>query len=163
MFNEDNTGFVNFPHPNNHFIQGKSVGKTIVYLVAFEPKNATSDLSHVGLELSGFYSDDVVLRPDLDPNQDIDALIESQKINDEYDRIYFPNSDSSDESVRIRSIDLISSVCIGWSNLTYSHRNKERMWVCGFRDLTGEGQRMYYGMKKLHNNKEIRLLTFNHL
>jgi len=162
MFKEDNSGFVNFPHPSSHFFHGRNVGKTMVYLIAFEPKNVDSELSHITLDLPGFYSDDVDNRPELDSDQDLDNLIESQRINDEYDRLYFPNISSEDDLFKNKSINLISSVCIGWSNLTYFHKN-DRMWVCGFRDLTNEGQRMYYGFKKLHNNKEIRLLTFNHI
>jgi len=36
-------------------------------------------------------------------------------------------------------------------------------WKATYRDLTEEGKKLYYSMKKLHNNKEVRILTFNNI
>jgi hypothetical protein len=157
MFNEDNSGFVVFPHPNNQRITGLDVGKTLVYLVAVEPKSVESGLSNVTLSQSGFYSDDVNPRPIMDLSQNIDSLVDSQMEQDEYVGTYFPNPEKS------VTRDLVSCICVGWSNLTYSFSKQEKMWNCTFRDLTNEGQRLYYSMKKLHNSKEIRILTFNQI
>lgn len=154
MFNEDSNGFVKFPYKD----VAKENGKTLIYLVAFEPINISSLLSNVNITLSGFYSDDVVSRPKIDLNQEIDDFIDSQLNHNDYDRIYFPDM-NIDDYTDIKSIDLISSVCIGWDNYTYNCG--DRMWVCRFKDLTNQGQKLYFSLKKLHNNKEIRILTFN--
>ena len=57
----------------------------------------------------------------------------------------------------------ISIVCIGWHNQTFQYANGTKLWSASFRDLTNEGKRLYYSIKKLHNNKEVRILTFNHI
>ena len=163
MFREDTCGFVNFPPPNGRFVYGKDIGKTLVYLVAFEPTTKIdSGLSNVNMQSQGhFVSDDVMNRPHTNSSS-LDELIGDQIGEDEYDMYYFPNINSEDELIRLESINLISCICIGWSNLTYELKG-DKIWSAGFRDLTNEGQRLYYSIKKLHNNKEIRILTFNNI
>lgn len=163
MFKEDTCGFINFPPPNGRFVYGKDIGKTLVYLVAFEPTTKIdSGLSNVNMEMQGhFVSDDMVNRHSSNLSS-LDDLISEQIKEDEYDMYYFPNFNSEDELIRSKSINLITCVCIGWSNLTYELMGG-KIWVAGFRDLTNEGQRLYYSVKKLHNNKEIRILTFNNI
>ena len=62
MLREDNTGFVNFPIPGKIFdhVDG---GKTLVYLVAFDPIDLTNvayELSKTKLTIPGnFVSDDI--------------------------------------------------------------------------------------------------------
>lgn len=164
MFKEDNNGFVFFPHPNNKLVVGKNVGKTLVYLVAFEFKGEDNNLSNINLKLPGlFCSDDMSVRPDFKLDSSIDELVQEQELNDQYDRFYFPNINSEDELKRLESIDLISCICIGWDNFTYEYSRQHKFWNATFRDLTNEGSRLYYSLKKLHNNKEVRLLTFNHI
>lgn len=162
MFREDNSGYILFPHPNNNIVVGKDVGRTMIYLVAFEKyKNG---LSHITIDMPGsFLSDDVVNRPEIEFGSSIDAIIDTQKINNEYDQDYFPNINSEDEVRKSKSIKLITSICIGWDNKTYEHKGKNKFWFATFRDLTNEGRRLYYSIKKLHNNKELRILTFNHI
>lgn len=160
MFTEDNSGYILFPHPNNKIVVGKSTGKTLVYIVAFEPKKIDNNLSNVTIEIDGiFVSDDVVGRSEDNTDVSIDALIENQIRNNDYDETYFPSEDVN--SFDLRSIKLISSICVGWDNKTYEFSNKDKFWNASFNDLTNEGKRLYYSMKKLHNNKEIRILTFN--
>ena len=160
MFNEDNNGFVLFPHPNNRIVVGKNTGKTLVYLCAFEPKKVNNDLSNVSIEMPGvFNSDDMVQRPEVEIYSSIDDLISNQNQNDFYDMIYFPKIKDEDN----KSIDFISIVCIGWHNQTFQYANGAKLWSASFRDLTNEGKRLYYSIKKLHNNKEVRILTFNHI
>jgi hypothetical protein len=49
--------------------------------------------------------------------------------------------------------DLITSICIGWYEGIYVN------WFATFKNLTFEGRKLYYSIKKLHNNKEVRILT----
>lgn len=162
MFNEDNSGYILFPHPNNKIVVGKNTGKTLVYIVAFEPKKVDNNLSNVTIEIDGiFVSDDVVSRSEDSTDISIDTLVENQIKNNDYDEVYFPNKDVN--SLDLRSIKLISSICVGWDNKTYEFSNKDKFWNASFHDLTNEGKRLYYSMKKLHNNKEIRILTFNNI
>jgi hypothetical protein len=164
MFIEDNSGFVLFPHPKNKIVVGKNIGKTLVYLISFEPKRNDGELSNVTLNMPGlFCSDDVVNRPEVDYNSSIDNLVSNQVMNDNYDMNYFPNINSEDELKKVKSINLLSCVCIGWDNKTYEFARENKFWTATFRDLTNEGQRLYYSIKKLHNNKEVRILTFNHI
>ena len=70
---------------------------------------------------------------------------------------------------------LVSGDWIGAWGLTESNTGSDAMrmkttavkdgndWICTFRDLTNEGQKLYYSIKKLHNNKEVRILTFNNI
>ena len=162
MFNEDNSGFVNFPHPSDRTITGKNIGKTLIYLVAFEPKRKNNGLSNVNINMPGvFLSDDVISRPDINIESSIDSIVIDQKINDQYDEFYFPNINSEEDLKNDISIDIITCICIGWSNLTYEFSNRNKLWNASYRDLTNEGSRLYYSIKKLHNSKEIRILTFN--
>ena len=163
MFVEDSNGFVNFPYLNNVHIEGSDIGKTMVYIVAFEPRKIDGLSNTILFSPGSFASDDVSMRPEIKSEDSLDKLVDIQRINDEYDRFYFPNIDSEDELLRLESIELISCVCVGWANYTYEYRRKNQTWVATFRDLTPEGQRLYYSLKKLHNNKEIRILTFNNI
>lgn len=160
MFTEDNSGFVLFPHPNNQIVVGKNIGKTLIYLCAFEPNKVDDNLSNVTLEMPGVFNcDDMSLRPDSLRESSIDDLITNQNQNDFYDMIYFPKIKDDNN----QSIEFISIVCIGWHNLTFEYSNNKKLWNATFRDLTNEGKRLYYSLKKLHNNKEVRILTFNHI
>jgi hypothetical protein len=151
MFNEDNSGYVFFPINAGRRLTIISDIKTLIYLVAFEPKKP-GDISNVTISSPGdFVSDDVSDR--LNYND----VLKNQSANIEYDRNYFPFLSKSD----IKSILMVSSICIGWSDNTYEIDGEP--WKATYRDLTDEGQRLYYTLKKLHNNKEIRILTFNNI
>lgn len=155
MLNEDNNGFVFFPFPASGVTINEGE-KTLIYLVAFEPKKPDSILSNINLILPGdFVSDDVVDRISLND------VIKNEKIQIDYDNIYFPNLKSDDDLLRMSSISLVSCICVGWSSCGYEYNGIP--WRVTYRDLTEEGKKLYYCMKKLHNSKEIRILTFNNI
>jgi len=164
MFREDNTGFINFPASGNEIVIVDS-GKTLVYIVCFDilKKYKHTKLENINLFSPGiFVSDDVVARPS--ENMDsvtFENLIENQKQQENYDAMYFPNNTGDEFWRKQMSIDFISAICVGWANMTYEYRNDIKFWNASFRDLTHEGKNLYYGMKKLHNSKEVRILTFN--
>ena len=163
MFQEDNSGFINFPYNSNKIVAVDS-GKTLVYIVSFDifNKNKNSKMENINLFSPGvFVSDDVVARPytNLDINS-IDSLIDSHAEQDNYDKMYFPNFNSEEFWKKQMSINLITSVCVGWCNYSFEYRNQINFWNATFRDLTTEGKNLYSSLKKLHNNKEVRILTF---
>lgn len=160
MLREDNTGFVNFPIPGK-VIDRIEGFKTFIYLVAFETLDLTNVpyiLSNCRLNLQGtLVSDDVTFRKRFTHNN-LDELVEEQLDNNEFEIRYFPNVDDEIQS----SIPLTTCICLGWSENSYQFKNSAD-WVCSFRDLTNEGQKLYYSIKKLHNNKEVRIFTFNNI
>jgi hypothetical protein len=164
MFQEDNSGYIYFP-VDNHKINSIDTGKTLVYLVVFDPVKATKDSKFENINLFSpgvFVSDDVIARPPIKIIDDsLDGFIDSHKEQQEYDSLYFPHIDSEDELKRQMSINLVSAICIGWSNFSFELKNSIRFWNASFRDLTPEGRNLYYTIKKLHNNKEVRILTFS--
>lgn len=164
MYKEDNSGFVNFPIPGRNITKIDS-GKTLVYIVAFEVDKLKDSMSNVNLFLPGiFVSDDMVTRPmPIKSNESVEDIIKKNLEQDFYDSLYFPKKSSIEDWKRNMSIDLISSVCIGWSNSTYEYNGEIRFWNATFKDLTNEGKKLYYSLRKLHNNKEIRILTFNNI
>lgn len=149
MFTEDNSGYIFFPYGDRMNVsQGD---KTLIYLVAFDPKHTL--LSNVHINLPGdFVSDDVWERK-LCSN-----LSDNEKIQTLYDQIYFPNINGE----KLKSAPLVTSICIGWSDCSFEFKDGTP-WVASFRDLTEEGKKLYYSIKKLHNNKEVRILTFNNI
>lgn len=147
---EETDGFVNFP-PNlpNVIIERN---KTLVYLVAFDWTNISgseSILSNTNIKLNAkLISDDVNGIAYINNN-----------VSNAPTQIYFPKSRTS--------IPFVTSICIGWSESSYKiiqdGSTFEQDWFCTFRELTNEGRKLYYSIKKLHNNKEVRLLTFTNI
>ena len=169
MLKEDNEGFIKFQNNNREIIKMDS-GKSMVYIVAFDIKDVMGqkyDLSNLKLEMPGtFVSDDVHRRSVINRQftiDDIDELIDQQVKDDEYDSFYFPNLMGNDVMNKVLSIPLTTSVCVGWSEFSYEMRNDIGFWNANFDDLTNEGKKLYYSLRKLHNNKEIRILTFNNI
>lgn len=168
MLPREDSGFVNFPQ-NARNLKKVDSGKTLVYLVAFDVLKSTDNITNeqnINLFMPGiFVSDDVMQRPDFSKNfqLSIDELIEDQQENDVYDSLYFPHLKSTDEVKRIMSIPMTSCVCIGWCDVTLEMKDEIKFWYATFRDLTNEGRKLYYSFKKLHSDKEVRLLTFNNI
>lgn len=142
----DITGFVNFPRQFLKNIKRLETGKTFVYLTAFDNRDT---FSKIQLDVDGNYSGD-----DLSPKKNantsrlsLDEIVNLMKI------------ESTD--MELEHQPLISCVLLGWSNFTYKSEIDIQPWSCGFHDLTEEGRKLYYSFKKLHNTKEIRLLTFD--
>jgi hypothetical protein len=167
MLREDNSGFVHFP------LEGKMInrldtGKTFVYLVVFDAEDVTNnayELSNLRLIQKGnFVSDDISsrMRPKV-AKMSIDDLIKNKIKDDEYDNQYFPNSDDKNELKKLLSIPMTTCICMGWSEFTFDIKDDLGFWNASFRDLTNEGRKLYYSIKKLHNNKEVRILTFNNI
>jgi hypothetical protein len=168
MLREDNSGFVNFP------IEGKMInrletGKTFVYLVAFDSEDVSNkayELSNLRLLLTGtFISDDISMRsrPKISGKMSIDELINNKLKDDEYDNLYFPNYCNKDDLKKLMSIPMTTCICMGWSDYTFDIKEDLGFWSASFRDLTNEGRKLYYSIKKLHNNKEVRILTFSNI
>jgi hypothetical protein len=169
MLKEDNEGFVRFPNTNRQIVK-LDCGKSMVYIIAFDVKDAMGqkyELSNLQLEMPGtFVSDDVNRRPVIAKQftiDDIDELIDQQVKDDEYDSLYFPNLIGQNVMTKILSIPLTTSICVGWSDFSYETKNDIGFWNATFDDLTNEGKKLYYSIRKLHNNKEIRILTFNNI
>jgi hypothetical protein len=148
----DLTGFVSFPHHTARSIKTLDCGSTSIYLIAFSesPEQMVQDIKLVG----NFAGDDVMPRsyPRLstsieDNIQNLKSIYNSQK------DFYFSNN----------SFSVISQALIGWSKYSYEYTDRMDPWVCTFRELTNEGRKLYYSLKKLHNDAEIRLLTFNNI
>ena len=168
MLREDNSGFVQFP------LEGKMInrldtGKTFVYLVAFDSEDVTNnayELSNLRLLLSGtFIADDISMRArsKTSGKMSIDELIKNKLKDDEYDNLYFPNSGDKDDLKKLMSIPFTTCICMGWSDYTFEIKEDLGFWNASFRDLSNEGRKLYYSIKKLHNNKEVRILTFNNI
>lgn len=146
----DTTGFVNFPSSPVHYNR-LEIGKTYVYLVAIDFNS--KEFSNLNLDLKGdFNGDDITPKKSINTDKmSIDQLVKSIK---EDNPIEF---DIEDNKI------LTSSVLIGWSSFSYKLKNDINPWVCSFRELTNEGKKLYYSLKKLHYDKDIRLLTFNNI
>jgi hypothetical protein len=165
MLKEDNSGFIHFPLPDKMMNKIEN-GKTFVYLIAFD----SEDLSNRAYELSNLrlvkpcdvVSDDIsFFKHKPKSNMSVDELIKANTKEQEVESIYFPNVSDEDELKSLMSVPLTTCICVGWSDYTYELREDMGFWVATFHDLTNEGRKLYYSIKKLHNNKEIRLLTFN--
>ncbi len=164
MLREDNNGFINFPFDGKNYIR-TDIGKTLVYLVAFDTQDISNKpyiLSNNRIILPGnFVSDDITQRPKIKTNQlTIDDLVQHQLKNNDYDKIYFPNVIEDETPI---SIPITTSICLGWNENSFEMRETNTPWIANFRDLTHEGKKLYYSIKKLHNNKEVRILTFNNI
>ena len=162
LLREDNSGFVNFPIPGKIIDRIEGV-KTFIYLVAFDVvdmSNIPYLLSNLKMNLKGtLVSDDVSVRRKNDqPVLSIEQIVEEQIENNVFEKRYFPNQIEDTQ----QSIPLTSVVCLGWNENSFEFKDGLQ-WVCTFRDLTNEGQKLYYSIKKLHNNKEVRILTFNNI
>jgi len=145
------TGFVEFPHHSAKSIKTIDSGRTNIYIIAYD-ENAEQMIQMLK-PVGCFCGDDMSLRQN--PISDSEQLIEQLKNNDvELKDFYFRDG---------KSFNIISNVLIGWSSLTYEYLYRNDPWCCTFRDLTNEGKKLYYSMKKLHNNSEIRILTFNNI
>ncbi len=144
----DITGFVRFPSEDRRDIKISNSAQTLIYLVAIDVEKR---MSHLNLNPGGiFLGDDITYQSPKIPNGlDIENIIKSLK---------FENPQITKEK---KPINLISCILIGWSNLNYTNKNDTHPWICSFRDLTNEGRRLYYSIRKLHNESEIRLITFN--
>jgi len=146
------TGFVNFPHISAKSIKPVDTGKTMVYVVAF-----SDDVDQMVMELpliGQFAGDDVSPKSNrhlLNEDDVINALKTSQVSSKDF---YFKDE---------KPFQVISLILVGWSDYTYEYVDRVEPWCCTFRELTNEGKKLYYSMKKLHNDAEIIILKFNNI
>ena len=167
MLREDNSGFVQFPQVGKMFNR-MDTGKTFIYLVAFDSEdmsNKAYELSNLRLLMPGtLVSDDISFRiRKKNIQMSVDDLITYNIKDEEYSNHYFPNKSSNDEVKRLMSIPITTCICLGWSDFSYELKDDLGLWNASFRDLSNEGRKLYYSIKKLHNNKEVRILTFNNI
>lgn len=134
-------GFVNFPVKG---VKPLDVGKTYIYIVAIDVTNDTC-LSNTTVCPNGHYCGS---------DLDIDWSNNSLNIDEKVKEL------SHDE----RNIEkyFVSSVLVGWSDMTY-YKDNSSPWLCHYDNLTEHGQRLYFSLKKLHYDKDIKILTFNHI
>jgi hypothetical protein len=136
MIKEDNNGFINLPIQDTLY-EIVSNKKTLIYIVVFHPDDLSNRyiLSNIKMD-----TQDLNLVGD-----DVNGYL--------CDNTYFNKGDIS--------IPLSSAICIGWSEKSFLNKNSKMPWVANFRNLSHEGKKLFYSMKKLHNQKEIRILTFS--
>ena len=132
MLREDNSGFVIFPTRTSTRFKRLETGKTLVYFVVFD----IEDINRGKYCLSNL-------------NLELPGEFVADDISK--NNIYFDKDGLS--------IQLTTSICVGWSNYSYED-NDGSDWVATFDKLSNEGKKLYYSLRKLHNNKEIRILTF---
>jgi hypothetical protein len=166
MLREDNNGFIYFPNENRLFTKS-TTGKTFVYLVSFDAADISNKpyvLSNVRLNLPGeFVTDDITSKRVKYQNLSLNDFIEEGQKTIELESRYFPNTLKQNDIEKIFSIPFTSCICIGWSENTFEFREDKSSWFATFKDLSHEGKKLYYSIKKLHNNKEVRILTFNNI
>ncbi len=144
------TGFVNYPRHSEN-IKRVDTGKTFVYLIAIDYDSG--EFSKLNLDIRGDYvGDDVTPRRHIDTTKlSVDEIVSVMR--------YENGDDDPFEGLK----PLISSVLIGWSSYSYQINDDIQPWICSFRELTTEGRKLYYSFKKLHNEKEVRLITINNI
>jgi hypothetical protein len=146
----DITGFVNFPSHSQ--VKILNSGKTLVYLVAYGEGESNIKLPLIG----NFCGDDVSPSQNILTSQkNIEEIIDEMSNNiDNTKEYYFGNS---------QYFPVITSILLGWSLYSYGYNDRVNSWCCNFRELTNEGKKLYYSIKKLHNDCELRILTFNNI
>jgi hypothetical protein len=134
------TGFVNFPK------SGMKTGGTNIYLIAF---SAFEDVnSDIIFSPKGNYVGDDHYIHQFHKGETLDGYLNNIKNQRPLNKIY-------------ESFSLKSCILLGWSNYSYEGNSGSAIpWTCSFRDLTSEGRKLYYSIKKLHNECEVRILTF---
>lgn len=166
ILREDNNGFIYFPVENKLFTK-LTTGKTFIYIVAFDSTDIVNKpyiLSNVRLNLPGeLVTDDITSKKIQYQNLSLNEFIEEGQKSMEFETRYFPNVFKQDDVEKLFSIPLTTCICVGWSESTFEYREDKSSWYATFRDLTHEGKKLYYSIKKLHNNKEVRILTFNNI
>ena len=131
MLREDNSGFVIFPTRTSTKFKRLETGKTLVYFAVFD----VEDVNGGKYCLSNL-------------NIELSGEFASDDISK--NNIYFDEDGIS--------IPLTTSICVGWSNYSYVD-NDGSDWIASFDKLSNEGKKLYYSLRKLHNNKELRILT----
>ncbi len=160
-----NKGFINFPI--NSDCWKKSKRKLWVNIVVFDILNAkTKDFSPYAdthLLLDGMLvCDDVMMKPKSDKSENIDQFLGLELSTQQYENLYFPNYNlhfvQDFDLIKYLSTPFLSSILLGKSDFNYM--NDDENWFCTYSDLNEDGKNLYFLIKKLYNNKEVRILTF---
>lgn len=136
------TGFVNFPFNQQHIYMMPS-GKTFCYIVSIDIESKETSFIDLDFEIKS-NDDDVSPKRITDLNKmTIKDVIETLK-NEKSNQI---------------ELNFVSAVLIGSFNASFQMRNDTKGWNCTFGDLTPEGRKLYYSLKKLHYDKEVKIFT----
>jgi hypothetical protein len=145
-------GFVSFPKDRNHF--NITDGLTTINIVAFDPNQLSNYKGNDSYILSNgmFICDDIQSRgSSQNTGNELDKSLGQYMDGVKWSSIYFPDEDD-------KSIPMFASVCVGWIDNIFE--KNEGYWNCTFDELTHNGKELYFLMKKLHYEKEVRILTF---
>jgi hypothetical protein len=152
-----NNGFVKFP-VNNPSINRVDQGRTMIYICAFDTLNAKdrwTETANIHVNRVGtFVSDDVMSRPISKNISEVDDILDLEKQYQQYDKLYFPHEENQE------SVPMQTAICVGWIDAIFEKRDYT-LWYADFKDLTKNGKELYFLIKKLHHNKEVRILTFS--
>ncbi|CAG7581246.1 MAG: hypothetical protein SLAVMIC_00747 [uncultured marine phage] len=149
---------LNFPTDYN-----KTEGKTIVYLIAFDSLESEDFFidSNSYLMLNGSLVSDDIFK--YSKNLSLDEFVSNQMTSNHYNDLYFPNYNDeffdSNEIEKYLSIPLQAIISIGMIDTVFEDDEMSN-WVAGFEDLTEKGKQLYYMIKELYHDKEVRILTF---
>lgn len=154
MMVDELTGFVMFPTHFDRNIKMSDSGMTHVYLCVVESSDRKSSFSNISLNIDGILCGDDMSSWSSEITRDtVESAIKSISSYDIINGIGHTKSGMQ--------IPIVSCILIGWSKYSFEYLDKDNPWVANFRSLSSEGRKLYYGMKKLHNEKEVRLITFN--
>ena len=149
---------LNFPKDYNEVD-----GKTIVYLIAFDSLESEDFFvdSNCYLMLNGSLVSDDIFK--YSKNLSLDEFVSNQMTSNHYNDLYFPNYNDeffdNNEIEKYLSIPLQASITLGKIDTVFED-NELSNWVAGFEDLTEKGKTLYYMMRELYPDKEVRILTF---
>jgi hypothetical protein len=141
------TGFVNFPFNQPH-ISIVENGKTFCYLVALDVEY-DKETSFVNIDFPTLVAID-----DISPKDQY--KLEDKNIDEIVDMF------KSQEKMKLDD-KLVSAILIGSIEMIFNQRNSPNPWSCTFGSLTNEGKKLYYSLKKLHYDKEIKILTLTRI
>lgn len=137
------TGFINFPFNKPHISYNEN-GKTYCYIVSLDVKDDKSlPFLDLNIDLSS-YTDDISPKKSIDTGKmSLTDAIEAIKSLDPIDI----------------DLNIISAVLVGSTDHIFSKSFDIEPWSCSFTDLTTSGRDLYYSLKKLHYDKEIKIIT----
>lgn len=142
-------GFVNFPVNQPH-IEEITNGFTYCYIVAIDPALdyemlPNNSFVNIDFEVKSI-NDDVTPKKKTDISKMTTEEIINKLKNDDYSKI---------------QNKFVSCVLLGSYDSIFQVKGDIINWNCTFGDLTHEGKKLYYSLKKLHYDKEIKILTLN--
>jgi hypothetical protein len=135
------SGFINFPFHQPHILSINN-GITYCYLISID---VGDNLPSLNFNIdSTSYTDDVT----------------PKKITDT-SKMSLSDAISAMKNVEPLMMDLniVSAILIGSTDHIFNKKSDINPWNCSFSDLTTSGKDLYYSIKKLHYDKEIKIIT----